>query len=112
MAVRLKVFLQQQEYIGGCCCAMTCQTTDGEPLFPRMQEYIKGTMKLLSAINKHYGDKVEISVVNPSGFTAIWDSFRLKIKPETPAWVLGGKKIFEGIPSLSELQSALDVALN
>jgi hypothetical protein len=112
MAVKLKVFLQQHEYIGGCCCAMVCQATDGEPLFPRLREYVNGAMKLLSAIDKLYGGKVEISVVNPSGVTALWDSIRLKITPKTPAWVLGGKKIFEGLPELGELQAALDAALN
>ncbi|GHS87708.1 hypothetical protein AGMMS49957_08060 [Synergistales bacterium] len=112
MAVKLKVFLQEQAYIGGCCTAMVCQSTDGEPLFPRLDEYVSGAKKLLSAVSKTYGDKVEIAVVNPSGLTAIWDNFRLKIKPETPAWVLGGKKIFEGIPELGELQAALDAALS
>ncbi|GHS97052.1 hypothetical protein AGMMS50276_16460 [Synergistales bacterium] len=108
MTVKLKVFLQQQEYIGGCCCAMVCQATNGEPLFPHLQEHVSGAKKLLSEIDKLYGDKVKISVVNPSGLTALWDSFRLKIKPDTPAWVLGGKKIFEGIPPLSEIKAALD----
>jgi hypothetical protein len=51
-------------------------------------------------------------VEDPSDFLSLWDSFRYRVRPDTPAWILEGKKTFEGVPDLDQLCSAIDAQLD
>ncbi|MDR1651967.1 MAG: hypothetical protein LBR87_09290 [Synergistaceae bacterium] len=95
----------------GCCGVTALRSTTGEPLYSNPREYAADVGKLLRELRDRYGSGVEISVVNSWGFWALADVIRLKITPSKPAWVLDGKKIFEGVPDPGVLFDAIDSAL-
>jgi hypothetical protein len=76
-----------------------------------MRDHIEAVGALLRALRERYGNKVEVSIVDPRNLLAFWDNIRFQIRPAMPAWILGRKKIFEGIPNLAELQRLLDLEL-
>jgi hypothetical protein len=111
MNVKLKLFLQQGFCLPMCCAFDTGRTTDGRPLFTNQEKNIRGINELLRELRECRAGQVEVSVVNSWGFKSLWEVMRLGIKPHEPTWVLGGRKIYEGVPSLSELLAAIDAEL-
>jgi hypothetical protein len=63
-------------------------------------------------LENRYGNRVDISVEDPSDLLSLWNRFRYRVRPDTPAWILGGKKTFEGVPDLDQLCSAIDAQLD
>jgi hypothetical protein len=115
MALKLKVFLQRKsdvyEHMRGCCCCPSYLSVENGFLPPRYEEYIQGVGELLRTVRDRYGVRVEVTVVNPLSLFALWDSIRYRIAPNVPAWVLGRRKIFDGLPDVEELIGVLDEAL-
>ncbi|MDR1874069.1 MAG: hypothetical protein LBQ90_03520 [Synergistaceae bacterium] len=110
MTVRLKILMERGVYRSGCC-GCVAYTAEEKASFPRQQENIQGVGKLLCAIRERYGEKVDVSVVDPRNILAFWDNIRFRVRPSTPVWVLDRKKVFEGVPELENLQGVLDAAL-
>ena len=69
---------------------------------------------LLRVVRDRYGDKVKISIKDPRFITSVWDNVRYKVqmRPSLPAWVVGRKKICDGIPELADLEHAIDEKLD
>jgi hypothetical protein len=63
-------------------------------------------------VKERYGDRVDISVVDPRNILALWDNFRYQVRPSRPTWVLDRKKIYDGVPELNDLTRALDEKLD
>ncbi|GHS96016.1 hypothetical protein AGMMS50276_13690 [Synergistales bacterium] len=110
MTVKLKVFLQSEACMPGCNWCRTHRETDDEPLPNHLRDTAHVT-KLLKALKEHYGPMIEVSVVSPWNLFALWDCFRLNITPAKPAWVIGKKKLYEGIPELENLISIIDAKI-
>jgi hypothetical protein len=108
MGEKLKIFMQERFFMPGCCGVTALRATDGEALFSNPEEFRAPVGKLIDAVKERYGKKVEVSVVNSWGFFSLWDVVRLGIKPSVPTWVIGSKKIHEGIPSQEDLFAAID----
>ena len=70
---------------------------------------MRAMYKLLQLLKEHYGDKLEVSVVDHRNPLSIWYSIRYWAW--LTSWVLNGKKAFEGIPELGELKHLIDEAL-
>ncbi|MDR1932828.1 MAG: hypothetical protein LBQ57_08420 [Spirochaetales bacterium] len=79
--------------------------------FPDEEVCLKEVGGLLRAIQEHYGKRLEVSVIDPRNITALWDAIRYRIKLGTPAWVLGRRKIFQGVPEFEKLKEAIDAVL-
>ena len=110
MPIRLKVIMERGVCRAGCCGCLSYSAED-KASFPKLQENIERVGEILRALRDRYGDKVEVALVDPRNILAFWDNIRFRIRPSTPAWILGGKKIFEGVPDLADLQRVLDFAL-
>jgi hypothetical protein len=54
---------------------------------------------------------VDVYIVDPRKPLALWDNIRYRVRPATPVWILGRKKIFDGIPDLADLEKAIDAEL-
>jgi hypothetical protein len=111
VTVKLKLFIQQGFSLPKCCAVETNRAADGEPLFTDQGENIRRINELLAALNKRYGERLEISVANSWGFLEFWDVIKLKITPHKPTWVIDGVKLFEGVPSIEELSDAISAQL-
>ena len=68
-------------------------------------------MGLLKSLKERYGDKLEVTVVDPRNPLALWDIIRYRAWMPNFAWIVNRKKTFEGIPGLEELERSIDVAL-
>ena len=66
---------------------------------------------LLRSLKEHYGTRLELYIVDPRNVAALWDNIRFNVRPSRPAWILGRRKIFEGIPRIEELQNIIDAEL-
>jgi hypothetical protein len=113
MAVKLKIFLQSQICMPGCgwCQSQMFLENREDRVIPNHREDANGVGKLIPVINERYGQVVDVSIINPWSLFAFWDCFRLNITPVRPAWVLGGKKICEGVPEADDLLAAMDAEL-
>ncbi|GHV38292.1 hypothetical protein FACS1894187_16920 [Synergistales bacterium] len=110
MVAKLKIFLQSEGCMPGCNWCRTHRGTDDEP-FPNHIADAARVAKLLPALKEYYGSRVEVSVMSPWNLRALWDCFRLDITPAKPAWVMGKKKLYEGIPELKDLLAVIDAEL-
>ena len=63
------------------------------------------------AVGERYGGKVRISLVDPRNPLVLWYALRYGAWASFTTWVLNGKKIFEGIPKLEELERLIDAEL-
>lgn len=110
MAVRLKIITERSVYRCGCAGCMA-YTPEEKASFPAQQIHAEEIGRLLRALRERYGERLDVSVVDPRNMLALWDNIRFRIRPSRPAWILENKKLFEGIPELGELQSAIDATL-
>jgi hypothetical protein len=111
MTVRLKVYVERG--VSGCgCCGCLVYGPEEKASFPEQQERAQSVGALLRALRDRYGDRLEVFLVDPRNILALWDTFRFRIRPALPAWILGRRKIFEGIPDLKELQALIDAELD
>ena len=54
-------------------------------------------------------DEIDVSLVDPRAYLlSFLDLIRYQVRAKHPAWILNGKKIFEGIPTKEQLMSILD----
>jgi len=67
--------------------------------------------ELLRSLKERYGDRVQISVVDPRNPLVLWYAIRYRAWASFSTWVLNSKKIFEGIPELEELERLIDFEL-
>ena len=112
MGEKLKIFMQGNFFMPGCCGISTLRATDGGELFSNPEEFRAPVEKLIDAVKLRYGERVDVSVVNSWGFFSLWDVVRLGIKPSVPTWVMGSKKIHEGVPSEDDLFAAINAKLS
>lgn len=112
MGEKLKVFIQERFYMPGCCGVTALRATDGEELFSNPEEYRAPVEKLIGEVKERYGEALDVSVVNSWGFFSLRDVVRLGIKPSVPTWVIGSKKIHEGVPTRDGLFAAIDSELS
>jgi hypothetical protein len=112
MREKLKVFIQGRFFMPGCCGITALRATDGEALFADPGEFRAPVRELVDAVKKRYGERLDVSVVNSWGFFSLWDVVRLGIKPSVPTWVIGSKKIHEGVPSPDGLFAAIDAEIS
>jgi hypothetical protein len=104
--------MQGRFFMPGCCGVTTLRATDGEELFSNPDEFRAPVGKLIDAVKERYGEALDVSAVNSWGFFSLWDVVRLGIKPSQPTWVIGSKKIHEGVPSEDGLFAAIDAELS
>jgi hypothetical protein len=76
--------------------------------FPEQQNNLHVVEELLRALKERYGERLDVSVVNPRNIMAFWDNIRYGVRPSVPVWVLDRKKVYEGLPDLAHLQSLID----
>ena len=67
--------------------------------------------KLLQSLKERYGDKLDVSVVDPRSPLVLWYALRYQAWATFFTWVLNSKKIFHGIPQLEELERLIDAEL-
>jgi hypothetical protein len=54
---------------------------------------------------------LDINVVDPRNAFSLWDNIRFRVRASRPTWVLNRKKFCDGIPSLTDLENAIDAHL-
>jgi hypothetical protein len=64
--------------------------------------------ELLCSLKERYGNRLDISIVDPRNIVALWDNIRYGVRVSKPAWILDRKKIGEGVLNLEDLQNAID----
>jgi len=67
---------------------------------------------LLRSLKERYGDKLYVSVVDTRNPLALWDVFRYWAWSPLSTWILNHKKVFEGIPEVTEMEHLIDVELS
>ena len=77
----------------------------------KQQENTNALWALLRSLRERYGDKISISVVNPSNPIVLWYAIRYGAWAAFTTWILNNKTIFKGIPELEELVRLIDAAL-
>jgi hypothetical protein len=110
MTVRLKIIMERGVARLGCCGCIAYGPEE-KASFPEQQDRIQKVGKILRALQERYGDRVDVSIVDPRNIIAFWDNIRYRVRPAIPVWILKRKKIFEGVPGLEELQSVIDAEL-
>ncbi|MDR3201360.1 MAG: thioredoxin family protein [Spirochaetales bacterium] len=111
MTGNLKIFVKRTVSLGGCCGEYAYTREERAAEFPDEQDNLCKLGKLLQAVQDRYGKKVDVTVIDPQNFAALWDAFRYRINLRTPAVVLNGKKIFQRLPEVQELEQAIDAVL-
>ena len=86
-------------------------TPEEKASFPAQAKHTEEIGRLLRALRERYGERLDVSVVDPRNMLALWDNIRFRVRPSKPAWILENKKLFEGIPELDDLQRAIDAAM-
>ena len=115
MTVQLKVIVEQSESQCGCGCSYynVAKTdffsdTEKEGSFPDWRQNLRVIDELGQVLRDRYGDRLDISVVNPRSIRALLDNIRYKVRPSVPVWILDREKFCEGVPDLADLQNAID----
>jgi hypothetical protein len=108
MTVRLKVIAEQSDTRCGCACACSYYNVGEKDSFPERPQNFRAVNELIQVLKDYYGDRLEISVVNPRSVRALLDNIRYKVRPFVPVWVLDREKICEGLPDLADLRNAID----
>ena len=67
--------------------------------------------ELAHAVKNRYGNKVDVSIIDPRHILSFWYYLRYKVSRSLPAFVLDRKKIFDGVPELADLERAIDEKL-
>ena len=65
----------------------------------------------MRSLKERYGDRLDVSVVDPRNPLALWDVIRYWAWSPCTAWIVNHKKIFVGIPEFEELERVIDDAL-
>ena len=105
MTVRLKIMMKHQ-ILRCCCCGGPPDIWREKP--PEPAEYVRRIADLVSELERRYGNRVDISVEDPSDMLSLWTRLRYRVRFDTPAWILEGEKIFEGVPDRDQLFNAID----
>jgi hypothetical protein len=79
--------------------------------FPQQQKNIRAVAEIFRDLRDRYGDRLDLYMVDPRNVMALWDNFRYGVRPAVPAWILGRKKVFEGIPDAGKLRELIDAEL-
>ncbi|MDR1649610.1 MAG: hypothetical protein LBR71_05055 [Synergistaceae bacterium] len=113
MTVHLKVIVEQSDTQCGCRCASSYynvaeNNAAAEDSSPDWRQSLRAVNELIQVLKDFYGDRLDISVVNPRSIRAFWDNIRYKVRPFVPVWILDRKKICEGLPDLAELRKTID----
>jgi len=67
--------------------------------------------ELLRSMKERYGDKLEVSVVDPRNPLVFWYALRYQAWGSFTTWILNSKRIFKGIPKPEELERLIDAEL-
>lgn len=108
MAVQVTLFIQQGFCLPVCFSSGIPRSTDGEPLLENQGKYLHRIERLMEELHARYGDAVRVDVKNSWGLFTLFDVVRLKITPRVPTWVVGRRKICEGVPGIKVLAAAID----
>ena len=77
----------------------------------KQQENTRAMWELLRLLKERYGDKICISVVDPKNPIVLWYAIRYGAWSNVTTWILNGRKIFDIIPKLEELERLIDSEL-
>ena len=77
----------------------------------KQQENTRAMWKLLGSLKERYGNKLDVSVVDPRTPLVLWYALRYQAWATYSTWVLNRKKIFQGIPQPDELERLIDAEL-
>jgi hypothetical protein len=80
-----------------------------EEALQRRQDDIDAVENLLEDLKERYGERLKIKTADPRYVLTWWDDIRFGVRPATPAWILNGKKLCDGVPSLAVLQDAIGI---
>lgn len=67
---------------------------------------------MLRALRDHYGDRLDVCLIDPRNILAFFDNIRYRVRPSRPTWILDRDKICDGIPRLETLMEAIDRRLS
>ncbi|MDR3076121.1 MAG: hypothetical protein LBU26_02370 [Synergistaceae bacterium] len=62
----------------------------------------------MEKLDGRYGGALDVVVKNSWGFFTLFEVIKLKITPRVPTWVIGRRKIYEGVPDIKILTKAID----
>ena len=102
--IKLKLIMERSSSGGSGGCG--AYIPGGEQVEGR-QDTMADISALLSGIRETFGDRVDISVMDPRSIFSFFDLFRYRVRGTDPVWILNGKKTFEGVPSREELQQSI-----
>ena len=105
---KIKVIMEKSSASGAGGCG--AYIPGGEPLEER-QDAVSAIRELLLKTKETFGENVDISVMDPRSIFSFVDNFRYNIKGTAPAWIVDGKKVFEGVPGWDEWERILKEAL-
>ena len=108
VAVQLTLFIQQGFCLPLCYASGRPRATDGEPLFADQRRYFHRIEVLMEKLDGRYGGALDVVVKNSWGFFTLFEVIKLKITPRVPTWVIGRRKIYEGVPDIKILTKAID----
>jgi len=61
---------------------------------------------LIEELNKAFPNKINYRLIDSLTLLGVWKTIRHRIR-KTPCFILNGKKIFEGIPTIEQLKTTL-----
>ena len=105
---KIKVIMEKSSASGSGGCG--AYIPGGESMEGR-RDAVSAIRELLSKTRETFGESVEISVMDPRSIFSFVDNFRYNIKGTAPAWIVDGKKVFEGVPEWDEWEKVLSEAL-
>ncbi|MDR1377673.1 MAG: hypothetical protein LBJ36_01275 [Synergistaceae bacterium] len=108
MKIVLKIIMKHS-VARWCCCGGPPDIWREKP--PKPAEYVSRVAERIRELERRYGNRLDMSVKDPSDLLSLWDVFRYRVRSDVPTWILEGKKVFEGIPDLDQLSNAIDAQL-
>lgn len=102
--IKLKLIMERSSSGGSGGCG--AYIPGGEQVEGR-QDTMADISALLSGIRETFGDRVDISVMDPRSIFSFFDLFRYRVRGTDPVWILNGRKAFEGVPSQDELEQSI-----
>ncbi|NLD96209.1 MAG: hypothetical protein GX635_03745 [Synergistaceae bacterium] len=101
---KIKIIMEKSAASGAGGCG--AYIPGGESIEGR-QDAVSAIRELLSKTKETFGESVDISVMDPRSIFSFVDNFRYNIKGTAPAWIVNGKKVFEGVPKWDEWEKIL-----
>ncbi len=101
---KIKVIMEKSSAGGSGGCG--AYIPGGESMDER-RDAVSLIRELLTKTRETFGESVEITVMDPRSIFSFVDNFRYNIKGTAPAWIVDGKKVYEGVPGWDEWEKIL-----